>query len=72
MLEKVLDFLFVFEFKVCFFIGFDDVDEYFYFFQFDYFDMEQEYVILDNNYIVRVISILFYIRYYFMLDFKRN
>lgn len=32
MLEKLLDFLFVFEFKVCFFIGFDDVDEYFYFF----------------------------------------
>lgn len=32
MLEKLLDFLFVFEFKVCFFIGSDDVDEYFYFF----------------------------------------
>lgn len=70
--EKLLDSPFVSEPKARFSIGSDDVDEHSYFSQFDYSDTEQEYVTLDNNYIVRATSTPSYTRHYSMLDFKRN
>lgn len=69
--EKLLESSFVSVAKPRFSIGDDDVDENSYYSQFEYSDTEQEYVTLDNNYIVSAPTPV-YTRHFSMLDFKRN
>ncbi|XP_062598081.1 uncharacterized protein LOC134259513 [Saccostrea cucullata] len=70
--DKMLDSPFVPVSKPRFSIGSDDVEEASYYSQFDYLEPEQEYVTLDNNYLVTTTSTPAYTRHLSMLDFKRN
>lgn len=71
--DKLQESALISESKPRFSIGSDDAEEHSYFSQFEYCDREQEYVTLDNNYIVRATPTNPpYTRHHSMLDFKRN